>query len=67
MARYKVTGADEFVLIDMTTGTVLGSNVVAVWNAGRFTEDQLEEVCSSDSAAREFGEAHGETLYTYGY
>ena len=64
-ARLIVTGAPEFVLIDKDTGTVLGSNVVAVW-ADRLTEEQWDEVTSSDSKAFDVAEEHGERLYSFG-
>lgn len=64
MARLKVTGAPEFILIDKDTGTVLGNNVVAVWVAGKFSEEYLDEVSSSDSAAFELAEKYGENIYT---
>lgn len=59
----QVTGNDTFVLIDKDTGTVLGHNVVAIPEAF-FSEDEWDDISSSDDAAFRAAEEHGFTLYT---
>ena len=55
---------DNYVVIDLDTGTVLGTNLVAVqWPKD---EELQEEILSSDSAAYKYAEEHGKTLYVHG-
>lgn len=41
--------------IDLDTGTVLGTNLVLV----NIPDEELEDILSSDSYAREYGAEHG--------
>lgn len=53
---------DEYAVIDMDSGTVLGTNVVLVRIADADPEE-WEDILSNDSAAWEFGSAVGQTLH----
>lgn len=50
---------DNYVVIDMDSGTVLGTNLVLVQVPD---EDTLEEILNSDSEAFDYGQEHGVPL-----
>lgn len=52
---------DEYVLIDKDSGTIFGSNVVAVLPPG--DEDQWTDIVNSDSMARDYAKANGLRLF----
>lgn len=58
----RVTDADEFVLIDLETGTVLNDNVVAVKKSD-FTKLQLEAISEDEEVAFKTGHEYGMRLY----
>ena len=49
--------SDDYMVIDMDTGTVLGTNLVIVPVPA--SEEEIETVSSSDSAAFDYGETYG--------
>ena len=52
--------AQEYITIDRTSGTVMGTNVaVAKVPAG----DKIEDLLESDQAAREYAKTNGRPLY----
>lgn len=53
----------DFLLVDLTTGTVLDSNVVAVAK-DQFSEEDWNKIVLSDDAAFKAGKKHGQILYT---
>lgn len=52
---------NEYAIIDLDTGTVLGTNVVLVPIAN-LNDEQMEEIMSSDAAAHDYGQTHGISL-----
>ena len=55
---------DEFMVIDLDTGTVLGTNlVIAPVPHDGMTPGALEDILSSDSAAFDYGEHNGFPLF----
>lgn len=57
----QVTNAQRFLLIDLTTGTVLDDNVVAVPKS-LFSDEEWDEITSSDERAFQVGMAYGNPL-----
>lgn len=55
-----VTGG--FSVIDMDTGTVLGTNLKIV-NTGKLTEEEFEDVLSNDSIAWDIADSEGAHLF----
>lgn len=51
----------EWMVIDLTTGTVLGTNLVLV--PVPKDETELESINDSDSAAFDYGNAHGYQMF----
>jgi hypothetical protein len=54
----KLGASDNIMVIDLDTGTVLGTNLVLVY----VPYPSIEEICSSDSAAFDYGKRHGYPL-----
>lgn len=59
LARIEDLTNPQVAVIDLDTGTVLGTNLRLV----HIPLDREEEINSSDSAATEFAQQHGYTLY----
>lgn len=49
------------IVIDLDTGTVLGTNLVACLSPA--TDEELDNILSSDSLAHDYGMEHGTPLF----